>query len=352
MMDCNGFHSKLENQLNIIEQQNAILSHFDEVKYITEPIIPDAKNITLCKYQNLSVATNAAKALNQYSALSQAALADINTHKYQDLSIAAKVAENFKQYEVLSQGVLKNIRTQLQTTVLPLQEQVSHYSIFGIANALNEYQQITAQINTNFTILSDIRKSFVNLYPEYDIEEDDIEDAEAVDEKIVSALINPMTGESFKESDKKLIITALPINEDILKYFAKNPQELYKIEPRYFEKLMAEIYYKLGYDVELTQATRDGGKDIILTDHSPLGDFVYYAECKHHEKESVKVGVGVVCKLYGTINMDRVNGGIVATNSFFTKDARDFILDNNCQCQVQLHDENNIREFLNKLVNR
>lgn len=43
---------------------------------------------------------------------------------------------------------------------------------------------------------------------------------------------------------------------------------------------MAEIYSKLGYKVEHTQKTKDGGKDIIIRKPEILGDFIYYVELK------------------------------------------------------------------------
>lgn len=113
---------------------------------------------------------------------------------------------------------------------------------------------------------------------------------------------------------------------------------------------MATIYHKLGFDVELTRATRDGGKDIILKEHNAIGDFVYYVECKHHNKITNKVGVGVIRQLYGTVSADKVNGGIIATNSFFTKEVRDFILNSNCQCQMNLHDGDYINKLLKKVI--
>lgn len=112
---------------------------------------------------------------------------------------------------------------------------------------------------------------------------------------------------------------------------------------------MAEIYNKLGYKVELTKATRDGGKDIIIRKPDILGDFIYYVECKRYAANN-PVGVGIVRALDGVINMDRVNGGIIATTSYFAQDAKDLILNHNLNFQIKLHDYNMIRNLLNRVV--
>lgn len=112
---------------------------------------------------------------------------------------------------------------------------------------------------------------------------------------------------------------------------------------------MAEIYNKLGYKVEITPSTRDGGKDLIIRKPEILGDFIYYVECKKYAAER-HIGVGIVRNLVGTVNTDRVNGGILATTSFFTKNACKYVLDNKLDCQIKMHDYNRIQELLKKAL--
>ena len=60
----------------------------------------------------------------------------------------------------------------------------------------------------------------------------------------------------------------------------------------------------------------------------------------------------MVRNLVGTINMDRVNGGILATASFFTRDTRKFMLNNQLGCQIQMHDYNEIQTLLSKAIEK
>lgn len=154
-----------------------------------------------------------------------------------------------------------------------------------------------------------------------------------------------------KTTDKKesAIIILSPVNDRLLKYLSENPEAFYQLTGREFEEVMAEIYSKLGYNVELTKATKDKGKDIIIRKPEILGDFMYYVECKKYSANR-PIGVGLVREFNGVINMDRVNGGIIATTSYFAKDARELILDKNLSYQIQMHDYNKIREMLNRVV--
>lgn len=145
------------------------------------------------------------------------------------------------------------------------------------------------------------------------------------------------------------IITLSPVNDQVLKYLSEHPESFYQLTDNDFEVVMAEIYSKLGYDVTRTKATRDGGKDLIIRIPEILGDFIYYVECKKYNPKR-PIGVGIIRNLVGTVNTDRVNGGILATTSFFTRDAYDFISDHKWNCQIKTHDYNVIKDLLSQAV--
>jgi len=173
------------------------------------------------------------------------------------------------------------------------------------------------------------------------------EEADQISEKIVSEIYLP---------DEKKIITAesptvtiLPANDKIFAYLAEHPEELYNCTPREFEKFMAQLYNKLGYKTELTKATRDGGKDIILRKPDILGDMVFYVECKQYNEKN-KVGIDIIQRFSGVIEMDKVNGGIIATTSFFSKDAKDLIIEKDLNYKIQMHDFNTIKHMLKMTV--
>lgn len=206
-------------------------------------------------------------------------------------------------------------------------------------------------VKTSFRQLSGILANYNSIFYYIDnISDEELEENKEINIKIISEIFKP-NEESNKTIDKKesAIIILSPVNDRLLKYLSENPEAFYQLKDRKFEEVMAEIYSKLGYKVELTKATRDGGKDIIIRRPEILGDFIYYVECKKYAPNN-PVGIGLVKNLVGTVDADRVNGGILATTSYFTPDARKFVIDNKYDYQIQMHDYNKIREMLNQVV--
>jgi restriction system protein len=112
------------------------------------------------------------------------------------------------------------------------------------------------------------------------------------------------------------------ITAELIAHIKKSPDQLYSIEPRQFEELIAEILTSYGWRVELTAATRDGGYDIFAISRDSSGlETSWLVECKRYRKEH-KVGVDIVRALYGTRDL-AVPGGMLmlATTSYFSKDA-------------------------------
>lgn len=91
---------------------------------------------------------------------------------------------------------------------------------------------------------------------------------------------------------------------------------------------MLDIYLKkLGLSVKITQATRDGGHDIIATKAEPI-PFTLIVECKHWGEQH-KVDVSVVRSVYGVQTAMQANQSVIVTSSKFTKDAREFAEERN-----------------------
>jgi len=140
---------------------------------------------------------------------------------------------------------------------------------------------------------------------------------------------NPFIIEELEQP--KLIIEQTPslitdlrmVNQRILDRIGRRPEAMRDLTPRQFEELVAELFIEKGYDVELTQQTRDGGKDLIIMNRSDIGNFMVYAECKHYRPDR-PVGVDIITQLLGRINFDRATAGIVVTSSYFSPDAKDF----------------------------
>lgn len=110
--------------------------------------------------------------------------------------------------------------------------------------------------------------------------------------------------------------------EYLLEY---NREKIKRMSSRDFEFFVADIFEKLGFNVKITQATRDGGKDIIATKADPI-PYTLIVECKHCG-ENHKVNVSVVRNVYGVQMAMQANKSVVVTSSKFTRDAREFAED-------------------------
>lgn len=117
------------------------------------------------------------------------------------------------------------------------------------------------------------------------------------------------------------------VNDRLVEYFLKNPKFLRSMRPRDFEELIAELFNGFGFAVELTQSTRDGGRDVVAIGNNQIASSKYLIECKRYA-ESNKVGIQPVRSLYGVVNDERATKGIIVTTSSFTNPAKEFLVRN------------------------
>ena len=100
-----------------------------------------------------------------------------------------------------------------------------------------------------------------------------------------------------------------------------NNEKLYRISPREFEKVIAELLYNNGFEVELTKQTRDGGYDIMaLKRIDNLSPVKYLVECKRYNPMR-KVGVEIIRSFKEVIQTEQANKGLIVTTSYFSSDA-------------------------------
>ena len=146
--------------------------------------------------------------------------------------------------------------------------------------------------------------------------------------------------------ESKIIIT--DINEDVKKYFMNYPEKLHQLFLRKFEVLIASIMQDLGFNVELTKATRDRGKDIIATINNEITSFLIFIECKKYSSDN-KIGVEIIRNVSGVHYLRMPSKSILVTTSFFTKDA--IIESRMLENRPDLKDFNDIKEVLIDIKN-
>lgn len=147
----------------------------------------------------------------------------------------------------------------------------------------------------------------------------------------------------------EIVVVAKPkiisASESLVKNLKKQPDNIRNLSPRDFERLLAELLIDMGWEVELTKATRDGGKDILAYMNTELGRLLCLVEAKHY-REDRKIGVDLVRTLYGTLCDYQANSAMMVTTSSFSRDAQEF--QKRHQYQLSLRDYADIVRWITK----
>jgi len=139
-------------------------------------------------------------------------------------------------------------------------------------------------------------------------------------ELLYDAFLDP----AFPERETQVVQASRRIWEDLVRYFAEHPEALRETEPRTLEELVRELLDREGMDAKLTPKTRDGGFDVLAFARTAFGpELLYLVECKRYAAGR-PVGVEVVRSLYGVVEREKANAGIIVTTSSFTKGALRF----------------------------
>ncbi len=135
------------------------------------------------------------------------------------------------------------------------------------------------------------------------------------------------------------------ISEELTTFILNNPSEMHNISPRKFEELVAYIMEKHGYEVTLTQQSRDGGIDIFALKNEGFGNILTIVDCKKYS-ETNPVGIAAVRGMYGTLQIESASHGMIATTSRFTRDATE--LAREYKYQLSLKDHADILRWIQK----
>ena len=117
----------------------------------------------------------------------------------------------------------------------------------------------------------------------------------------------------------------------------RDPKQLLVIDRRGFEEVVAEILSGLGYSVELTARTRDGGRDIVAIGLKDQIHAKYLVECKRPDPGN-PVGVGIVRQLFGVVEDESATKGILVATTYFSADALAFEERNRWRLELKDYD--------------
>jgi predicted helicase len=128
--------------------------------------------------------------------------------------------------------------------------------------------------------------------------------------------VYPGDGEQRHEAE---IIIQL-FSQNLAKAVAKDPTALEHIEWRDLERLLAEVFEGIGFKVELTAPSKDGGKDIILQCRLLGIHRSYIVEVKHW-RSGKTVGSSAVKSFLTIIEEEGRDGGLYLSTYGYSSDA-------------------------------
>ncbi|MGB7061542.1 MAG: restriction endonuclease [Candidatus Zixiibacteriota bacterium] len=140
-----------------------------------------------------------------------------------------------------------------------------------------------------------------------------------IDFEIDPRVVSPAEPRHKLPIDEPILRISNRIWEELIEQFADHPEELHRLHPRKFEEMVAEMFRRFGYVVEFTSQTRDGGRDIVAIRYAEVNT-KYLIECKRPEPGS-KIGIRPVRELLGVKSDEGASKAILATTSYFTRDA-------------------------------
>lgn len=137
------------------------------------------------------------------------------------------------------------------------------------------------------------------------------------------------------EPERKARIEIFSLADLLLAEISTRPEQMLWLDPRQFEEVIARFYERHGWEVKLTPASKDGGKDLIIVKQDEAGTRTCFVECKRYAPHR-PVGVEIVRQLYGVVQKDNATSGILMTTSRFTRGAVDE--QRSIANRLQLHD--------------
>ena len=138
-----------------------------------------------------------------------------------------------------------------------------------------------------------------------------------------------MYSKRHREADVGRIAVREFISQSIIDQIANNPEALQDLEKTQFEQLMAELFARMGYHVDLYRSSKDDGIDFLRVDVGQDETTVFCVQCKHPDKAEVgkkrrPLPVATVREIYGVAKANDMHGCVAVTSSTYTPDARRF----------------------------
>ncbi len=113
----------------------------------------------------------------------------------------------------------------------------------------------------------------------------------------------------------------------------------YKLDPRDFEVFICELFRELGYEAQVTQASQDWGRDVVVDNGRII------VECKQYHK--TLVGRDICFKLYGAMEYHGAEKCIIVNTGFYNKPA--YMVEEKLSERLEFWDKGKLMEIFHEL---
>ncbi|MBD3340496.1 MAG: hypothetical protein GF353_15395 [Candidatus Lokiarchaeota archaeon] len=136
-------------------------------------------------------------------------------------------------------------------------------------------------------------------------------------------------------------------SQNMIDAIAKNQDALYDLSKRDFEKLMAEIFARMGFEVELYRCAKDDGIDFLAINIDKKDPIITCVQCKHPDRNSKhSLSVATVREIYGVTKCFDFDNCLTITSSTYSPDARKFA--SKKSEEIKLADKDKVLEWIHK----
>lgn len=164
--------------------------------------------------------------------------------------------------------------------------------------------------------------------------------------EIMASLLSTMQKEAANDNVPGLRVEVKNLERTIIQRLAERPEDLHRLRSRQFEELVCALLADMGYEVQLTQATKDGGRDILAVVKTSVGELLTIVECKKYRKDRPVSIHEIRSFLFTVREKDRASFGLLATTSYFSRDSINLAAD--YAYQLKLEDFEGVHTWLKK----
>ncbi len=137
------------------------------------------------------------------------------------------------------------------------------------------------------------------------------------------------------------------INREFISRLERRPELLDQIHWRRFEELLEEVFNKFGYETTLGPGSGDFGVDLRLIQKNDMKPYLILVQAKRYNP-SKKIDLQAVQALYGAVETEGANRGMLVTTSSFLPSARRFAELH--QYRIDLADRERVHEWLRRYL--